>query len=334
MTRKLASLSMALLLCLPWMLPQTTRAAAPSYALIASDKADLGSEIQISVKGTNLSDVYAYEFNLEFDASRLKFKEANGAPQGFTVPPIVKGNRLTFAHTKVGEKPGDNGNLKFFTLTFKTIGGGNAAIEIKDVSLVNSKLEKTTQNAGVRISVAIGKALLKDMAGHWAEAAIQRAVKLGIVTGYSDGTFRPQAQITRTEFVAILARAKQLTLEETPELSFADASQIPAWARSSVSAAVKAQFISGYEDNTFRGNQPISRAEMVTIFARAFGLATDAAAKPAFADADQIPVYAQRYVTAAAEAGLISGKANNLFASNDKATRAEAVVTILRLIKS
>jgi len=318
-------------LCLLGLLPQITLAAAsPSFALIAKDS--LRDEIQITVKGTNLSDVYAYEFNLEFDASRLAFKEVTGATPGFSIPPIVKGSHLTFAHTKVGETPGDSGDLTFFTLTFKAIGAGNAAIELKEVSLVNSKLEKTVQNAGVRISVAINNPLLKDIAGHWAESAIQRAANLGIVYGNSDGTFRPQAQITRTEFVALVARALQLPLNEEPELTFTDADQIPAWARTSVSAAVKAKFVNGYEDNTFRGSQPITRAEMMTLLVRVFGLQANSEVKLTYADVSTIPAYAQKSVAAAAEAGLVQGKGNNRFAPNDNTSRAEAVVLIIRFL--
>ncbi|RKP57374.1 hypothetical protein D7Z26_05210 [Cohnella endophytica] len=320
------------LLCIPWILPQTIQAAsAPSYTLTASAKADLGQEVQVTVKGTNLADVFAYEFNLEFDSKRLMFKEAKSTGTGFTVSPIVKGNLLTFAHTKIGAIPGDSGNLTFFTLVFKTIGEGNAAIEIKDATLVNSKLKKTQQTVGVRTSIAIDKSS-NDIAGHWAEAAIQRAIKLGIVTGYQDGTFRPQNQVNRTEFVTMLVRALRLPANDANELSFADLDNIPKWARASISTAVKAKIINGFEDNSFRGDKPITRAEMATILVRAFGLETDPEAKLPFADAVKIPAYAKDSVAVGAKAGLVSGKQNNQFAPNDKATRAEAVVLILRFI--
>jgi len=333
MTSRSLLLGLALLLCLAWLPPQTMLAAgSPSYALIASNNADLGKEIQVTIKGTNLTDVFAYEFNLEFDSKRLMFKEAKSAGSGFTVSPIVKGNHITFAHTKIGNISGDNGDMTFFTLSFQSIGTGNAAIEIKDVNLVNSKLEKTSQNVGVRVSITIGKPQLNDIAGHWAEASIQRAVVLGIVTGYNDGTFRPQSQVTRTEFVTMLMRALQLPLSDANELTFADLDKIPAWARASVSTAVKAKIIYGFEDNTFRGDKPITRSEMVTILVRAFGLETDSEAKPTFADVEKIPAYAQKSVAAAAEAGLVHGKGNNLFAPNDNTSRAEAVVLILRLL--
>ncbi|NIK76222.1 hypothetical protein FHS15_001329 [Paenibacillus castaneae] len=333
MISKLLLLGLALLLCFAWLLPQTMLAAgAPSFALITGNKTDLGKEIQVTVKGTNLTDVFAYEFNIVFDSKRLKFKEAKSAGTGFTVSPIVNGDHLTFAHTKIGEIPGDNGDLTFFSLVFQSIGTGNAAIEIKDVNLVNSKLEKTSQNVGVRVSITIGKPQLNDIAGHWAEASILRAVELGIVTGYNDGKFRPQGQVTRTEFVTMLMRSLQLPLSELNELTFTDLDKIPAWARASVSTAVKAKIIYGFEDNTFRGDKPITRAEMVTILVRAFGLNANSEAKLTFNDAGKIPAYAQKSVAAAANAGLVGGKGNNLFAPKDNTTRAEAVVLILRFL--
>ncbi|MGO4497527.1 S-layer homology domain-containing protein [Paenibacillus sp. 2RAB27] len=333
MRSKLFTLGLALLLCIPWLQPQRILATgAPSYAMITSSKADIDKEIQVTVRGTNLTDVFAYEFNIVFDSERLRFKEAKSSGSGFTVSPIVKGDNLTFAHSKIGQVLGDNGNLTFFTLSFQTIGQGEAEIEIKDVDLVNSKLVKASQNVGERVSITIGKPLLNDIAGHWAEASIQRAVELGIVSGYSDSSFRPQRHVTRNEFVSILMRALQLPAEDASELSFVDLDEIPTWARPSVSAAVKAKIINGFEDNTFRGDQPITRSESATMLVRAFGLETESELNPTFADLGMIPAYAQKSVAAAAKAGLIYGKENNLFAPNDNATRAEAVVLILRFL--
>jgi len=106
---------------------------------------------------------------------------------------------------------------------------------------------------------------MRDVDGHWAQATISRWVEDGLVKGYDDGTFRPNEQITRAEFVALVNRLFGLT--EQAEVTFADvASQN--WFSQDVARAVAAGYISGYEDNTFRPNHPISRQEVAVILQR------------------------------------------------------------------
>lgn len=115
-------------------------------------------------------------------------------------------------------------------------------------------------------------------------------------------------------------------------LSFADEAKIPDWAKPFVSEAVGAGVIKGYDDNTFRANNPITRAEMAVMIMRASGIKVNSENKSTFADANQIPAWALPSVTTAVEAGLIKGRGNNRFVPGDHTTRAEAVTLILALI--
>lgn len=176
---------------------------------------------------------------------------------------------------------------------------------------------------------------LTDISEHWAKDAILRAVELGFVTGYEDGTFRPQGQVTRAEFVTMLMRAlaqADLAAGAGGEIDFADSASIPAWARSFVMQAVEAGIVTGYDDNTFRPKQRISRAEIAAMAVRAVSLQPDPDAALTFADADSAPKWSRGYIAAAAEAGLMKGRGGNSFAPNDFTTRAEAVVLILALL--
>ncbi|MDO7905502.1 S-layer homology domain-containing protein [Paenibacillus sp. JX-17] len=67
-------------------------------------------------------------------------------------------------------------------------------------------------NAAVQSTVL--PAGFKDIRGHWAEAAIQQAHSLKLISGYQDGTFRPNAKVTRAEFAAILSRTTRLKADE------------------------------------------------------------------------------------------------------------------------
>lgn len=171
---------------------------------------------------------------------------------------------------------------------------------------------------------------LTDIDEHWAEASITKAVELGIVNGYNDGTFRPKDEVTRAQFAVMLGRALNLQGDDS-SLMFADQDKIPEWARPFVAKAVSAGIIKGYDNNTFRSEYQLTRTEIVVMIVRALDIEIDPVAKPAFADADEIPAWARPYVAAAQSSGLIQGRGDGKFAASEKATRAEAVVLLLAM---
>ncbi|MGG3309442.1 S-layer homology domain-containing protein [Paenibacillus lautus] len=173
---------------------------------------------------------------------------------------------------------------------------------------------------------------LQDIDKHWASKAIEKAVELGWVQGYKDHTFRPNAKITRAEFAVLLGRALGLGQGQQGTISFEDADGIPAWAKAFVTGVVKAGIMNGYEDQTFRPAQELTRLEMTVMIARAKKLPLDPQAKISFADADQIPAWAQPYVAAAVEAKLIQGRGQGVFAPQAHATRAESVSLIVAIL--
>ncbi|MDI6822991.1 MAG: S-layer homology domain-containing protein [Bacillota bacterium] len=88
---------------------------------------------------------------------------------------------------------------------------------------------------------------MKDIAGHWAEGAIKKAVGMGIVAGYEDGTFRPDKRVLRMEFAKIVAVALDLNVFAAAEpVEYLDWTRVPAWARSYIAACVRAGLIQGY----------------------------------------------------------------------------------------
>lgn len=168
--------------------------------------------------------------------------------------------------------------------------------------------------------------------GHWAAPAVLKAINLGIVKGYSDGTFRPSSAVTRAEFTTMLIRSLKLTGDaETP--AFNDLSAIPVWARDSVAQAVSIGIINGYSDDNFRPSNQITRAEMAVMIVKALKLPISEPNKLTFSDSEHIPMWAKPYVSTAYAAGLMKGRGNNLFAPQAEATRAEAVFLILSLLE-
>ncbi|WP_213513683.1 S-layer homology domain-containing protein [Paenibacillus montaniterrae] len=170
-----------------------------------------------------------------------------------------------------------------------------------------------------------------DVEGHWAKSAISRAVEQGIASGYHDGTFKPNAVISRAEFAVLISRALELPQAQSSS-SFADQASIPDWASEHIKRAAAAKLISGYSDGTFRASSNISRAELAVVIARAAGLQLNEADALSFADKQLIPQWAQQEVAAAVKAGLISGTSDNKFEPAASATRAEALTLIMRLL--
>ncbi|MGL4362807.1 MAG: BspA family leucine-rich repeat surface protein [Cellulosilyticaceae bacterium] len=91
--------------------------------------------------------------------------------------------------------------------------------------------------------------------------------RFSIVNGYSDGTFRGDMPVTRAEFTTIASRFMPL---EEGELIFTDVDS-SYWASAAIASATAKGWIKGYEDNTFRPGQTITRAEAVTIVNRMLG---------------------------------------------------------------
>ena len=98
--------------------------------------------------------------------------------------------------------------------------------------------------------------------GDWFNNAVSTMSAAGIITGYPDGTFRPNAPITRAEFAAIVARFSDQSAKYLG--TFSDVSYTH-WASSSIALAAKFGWVTGYEDNTFKPDQSITRAEAMTI---------------------------------------------------------------------
>lgn len=111
--------------------------------------------------------------------------------------------------------------------------------------------------------------LLTDIRSHWAKDEINTLVRRNIINGYSDHTFRPDRNISRAEFLALLSRVYDWDLPKNTENiktfidfeSFGTMSQL-------ISYGIDAGYIQGYDDNTFRPNDTISYKEIEIIMGR------------------------------------------------------------------
>ena len=109
---------------------------------------------------------------------------------------------------------------------------------------------------------------IKD--GAWCCRAVSTLTNMGIIKGYTDGTFRPNADITRAELATIIARFAKLDVNTK---TFSDINGH--WAQKSIELAAGNGWINGYEDGTFRPNKSIIRAETFAMINRVLDRQTE-----------------------------------------------------------
>ncbi|MFD1884456.1 S-layer homology domain-containing protein [Paenibacillus wenxiniae] len=170
-----------------------------------------------------------------------------------------------------------------------------------------------------------------DIQSSWAASNIKRAVALGMVKGYADGTFLPNKPVTRAEFIVMLAHALQLPTSDHT-LHFKDQAQIGIWAQPAIRAAMDAKIVKGYPDDRFRPNAIITRAEMASMLAAAIQLNESSNTVSRFADETSIPAWAKASVHLLQQKGIIQGRTGHTFMPQAAATRAEAITIILNLL--
>lgn len=138
--------------------------------------------------------------------------------------------------------------------------------------------------------------------------------------GYDDGTFKPDQYINRAEAVSFLNNILE-TSGIQPTHSFVDSDM---WAETSINNLYALGIVKGYEDNTFRPYDFITRAEMATIITKIFNLDSDV--KNEFSDT--VNHWANPYINAVTSANITIGYPDNTFRPDNPTTRAEALVMI------
>ena len=164
-----------------------------------------------------------------------------------------------------------------------------------------------------------------DVAGHWAEASIDRWSGHGIIQG-NNGKFNPNGQLTCAHFAAILARLLKLPAAENA--GFADNTP-DAWHYDAINRCAAASILKGNLNGTVTPNAPITRERAMVMLGRALGI--EPIENPdltKYTDAAQVASYARGMLAALIEAGVVGGVTADQLAPQNNITRA-ATVTIL-----
>ncbi len=177
-----------------------------------------------------------------------------------------------------------------------------------------------------------------DIEGGWFNRYILIAAEAGLVNGFSDGTFRPDENVTREQYITMLYRLFDTDDDkEGAELTFTDAGTI-GYGKEAVSWGVANGVIVGYTDNTFRPNKNITRAEMAAMTYRALcsvlgGEAPDDYNVDAgFKDVVKGLFY-EKPVNVLANMGIINGMSEGVYAPDGTATRAQAAKILASILE-
>jgi hypothetical protein len=180
-------------------------------------------------------------------------------------------------------------------------------------------------------------AFFPDTQSSWAQQAIQTLSGQGIITGYPDGSFRPQGLVTRAEFSSMLVKALGLTPSSSSEQTFKDVPRTN-WAFPSIETVRASGVISGYPNGTFMPSRSISRAEVMATLASASRMAmpndtTVNQVLGSYRDAGSIPTWARPAVASTIQNGIFANAPSEANSINplQPATRADVAAMVENL---
>lgn len=150
------------------------------------------------------------------------------------------------------------------------------------------------------------------------------------VSGYPDGTVRPEANITREETAMVFYRLLNAIYRASVDSKTNNFGDVAAerWSNDAISTLVNAGILSGYPDGTFNPSAAITRAEFATLVTRFVGI--DETATHSFTDLGGH--WAEKYVATAVKLGWIAGYDDGTFRPDGKITRAEAMTLVNRIL--
>jgi hypothetical protein len=208
---------------------------------------------------------------------------------------------------------------------------GEAALSIGKNAVKFTALD----GAGRPLAVVTGRVLrlatFKDIEpGYWARSPVEELATLGIITGYTDGAFRPDGPISRAEFATILAKLQGNGSKEGKTAAYPDVPD-DYWAASHIAAAAGRGWITGYPDGNFRPTFDINRVEAIAIVARFAGL-TVSPSEPVISHYNDIlpQHWAVKLIESARQAGYLDHIQGMLFEPEKVLTRGEACYILSR----
>ena len=152
-----------------------------------------------------------------------------------------------------------------------------------------------------------------DLVGHWSAPFVETLAGKKLIKGFLDGSFRPDAQVTRAQFAALVSASfPDIPPDISSARSLSRFQDVPTsfWAAKAIRQAQTQGFITGFPDGTFRPNAPMTRVQAIVALVNGLGeriIATKGRSESllVYRDRAQIPSYAIEAVAAATERQMV-----------------------------
>ena len=174
--------------------------------------------------------------------------------------------------------------------------------------------------------------IFSDIQNHWAKPFIQALLDKGLITGFSNGTFRPDDKMTRAQYAALLVKAFNPTAKRDAT-QFSDIAT-DFWAKDVIQQAYRSQFLTGFPNNTFQPNDNVDRVQVIVSLISGLGLgSSDTSVLSTYDDRNEIPDYAKDEVATATKKEIVVNypKLKQLNPNQD-ATRAEVAAMVYQAL--
>lgn len=169
-----------------------------------------------------------------------------------------------------------------------------------------------------------------DIEGHWAEEFIRRIAEMGLVSGYGDGTFRPDWGITRAEFTKLMVDCLGWDVTDE-EGAYEDTKDH--WAKNYINRGTELGIVFGIGDNLFAPDVIITREQIAAILFRMSGK-PDGSPISDYVDRDEITEYAKPAVDYVTARSFMIGMENKHFRGLEQTTRAQVATILVRLFNA
>ncbi|MBG9771702.1 DUF4855 domain-containing protein [Brevibacillus laterosporus] len=188
----------------------------------------------------------------------------------------------------------------------------------------------------VSSSAYLGNGEFVDTKGHYAEKAIKHLASMQVINGVTATEFRPNAQISRQDFIVLLSRALGLLPSEHAESTFSDLSKDSVY-QAYASTLADNGIIKGKADGSMGGKDPLTRQELAVMLERvnqhlSFGTTEKKADPATFLDEQKIASFAQKASYEAVRQGWLTAY-KGAFQPDKMLTRGDAVVVVERLVE-
>lgn len=307
---------------MPPEIPVQTQDAYSINTSLPVDEYLIGDEVYVNLE-IDTEEVRGFEIIFEYDKDFLEFKSVGvdiiGVSENENIEiKQIEDNNVLYAVTTIGENTID-ASKKLCTVNFKALKNGKTSFSLKSAKVVfddmkyyiNSSLENT-------LEIKLGKEEVKK--------------PLGGGGGGGGGGFyvKPKPKEEVEEVIEDIPVDTDENEETEPALNFTDVKD-DFWGYKEISHLVKEDIINGYEDNSFKPDRHITRAEFAKILVMATELDTSANFENIFTDVELTDWFAD-FVLSAAKHKIFLGDENNCFNPDEYITREDAATALSRYI--